>query len=314
MNSAPSPCTVADLTPDCLGSILSSVGVYRFGIASAAPVDPDEIAAYQSWISRGCHAGMDYLDRYADVRSDPRQLLPGAQSLIVCAFPYARPLRAATGRLRIASYALGDDYHEVVRKRLRKAAAEIDSLCGSVSRVCVDTAPLRERYWAVRAGIGFIGLNAQLILPDAGSYFFLGTIITTVALPPSPPCRLRCLGCRRCIIYCPGQAIASSGRPEIDARRCLSYLTIEHRGPFTVVPRLGDCLYGCDTCQTVCPHNIHADPVEPLPEFQPRPALLSLSRQDVLDMDAEGFSRLFRHSAVKRAGLVGLRRNASACD
>ena len=196
MNSEPSQCTVTDLTPDRLGSILSSVGVYRFGIASAAPVDPEEVAAYQSWISRGCHAGMDYLDRYADVRSDPRELLPGAQSLIVCAFPYARPLRPAPGRLRIASYALGDDYHEVLRKHLRKAAAEIDSLCGSASRVCVDTAPLRERYWAVRAGVGFIGLNAQLIIPDAGSYFFLGTIITTAPLPPSSPCRLRCLGFR----------------------------------------------------------------------------------------------------------------------
>ena len=313
MNSEPSQCS-SDLLPSRLSSILTEAGVYRFGIARAESVDPAEAAAYGDWIGRGCHAGMDYLDRYADVRSDPRLLLPGASSLIVCAFPYACPMLPEQGKLRIASYALGDDYHEVVRKRLRKAAAEIDSRCGSVSRVCVDTAPLRERYWAVRAGLGFIGLNGQLILPDAGSYFFIGIIITTLALPPSEPCRLRCLGCRRCIIYCPGQAIASSGRPEIDARRCLSYLTIEHRGPFTVAPHLGNRVYGCDTCQTVCPHNIHAEPVEPLPEFQPRPALLNLTRSDILGMNADGFSQLFRHSAVKRAGLSGLQRNASACD
>lgn len=314
MNSDPSPCASDALTPERLSAILTAAGAYRFGIAPAEPVDPAQWAAYESWISRGCHAGMDYLDRYPDVRSDPRQLLPGARSLIVCAFPYARPMRPTPGKLRIASYALGDDYHEVIRRRLRAAAAEIDAICGSESRVCVDTAPLCERYWAVRAGLGFIGLNAQLILPDAGSYFFLGTIVTTHPLPPSSPCRLRCLGCRRCIIYCPGQAIASSGRPEIDARRCLSYLTIEHRGPFTVAPRLGDRLYGCDTCQTVCPHNIHAEPVPPLPEFEPRPTLLTLTRSEVLAMDSTRFATLFRHSAVKRAGLAGLHRNATACQ
>ena len=309
MSSATSPCS-----PEKLSELLAEAGAYRFGVAEALPAEPEAVEAYESWILRGMNAEMDYLAKYDAVRRDPRELLPGARSLIVCAFPYARPTLPPQGKLRIASYALGDDYHEVLRGRLRRVAEEIDRICGSQSRVCVDTAPLLERYWAVRAGVGFIGLNCQLIVPDAGSYFFLATIITTAEFPPSEPCRLRCLGCRRCIIYCPGQAIASSGRPEIDARKCLSYLTIEHRGPFTVAPRLGNRLYGCDTCQSVCPHNIYADPVAPLPEFAPRPALLELTRSEVLDMSRESYVALFRRSAIKRAGLDGLKRNAAACD
>lgn len=312
MSSSPSPCD-APCSRDRLAGLLREAGAYRFGIARAGEVASPSSEAYDSWIAGGNHASMDYLERYPDLRRDPRLLLPGAESVIVCAFPYARPVRPEPGCLRIASYALGDDYHDVVRRRLRPVAEAIDALCGSESRVCVDTAPLRERYWAVRAGLGFIGLNCQLILPDAGSYFFLGTILTTARFEPDEPCRLSCFGCRRCIIYCPGQALATSGAPSLDARRCLSCLTIEHRGPFERPVRLGDRLYGCDTCQIACPHN-RGEEIPPLPEFEPRPALLRLRRDDVLQMSVETYRELFRRSAIKRCGLDGLRRNAGAIN
>lgn len=309
MSSSPYLCDDARL-----GEILSAEGVFRFGVAKAEPVDENARRLYRDWVAEGNNAEMDYLDRYDDVRSDPRLLLEGARSLIVCAFPYSRPVQPEPGCLRIASYALGDDYHDVLRRRLKRAAAEIDSICGSQSRVCVDTAPLRERYWAVRSGLGFIGLNCQLILPGVGSYFFLATIVTTAELKPHEPCRLNCASCRRCIAYCPAAALSTNPLPHVDARKCLSCLTIEHRGPFAdPQPHLGDRLYGCDTCQIVCPHNrpLPGDSLpEPLPEFRPRPELLRLTKDRVLNMTDEEYAALTRHSAMRRCSLADLRRNA----
>ena len=298
-----------------LEGLMSQSGAYRFGIAAVEPVDGRSAAAYDQWIAAGCHDTMDYLDRYADVRRDPSLLLEGARSMIVAAFPYAAPVLPGEGKLRFAAYALGDDYHEVLRRRLEGAAEVLRQRWGGLTRVCVDTAPLRERYWAVRAGLGFIGLNCQLILPGAGSYFFIGTILSTVDMTPDAPCRLSGAGCRRCVVYSPGQALdGNPSHPSLDARRCLSCLTIEHRGPLPSGVRLGRRVYGCDTCQIACPHNRMADPVRPLPEFEPRPELLELTRDDLLSMDQQRFSTLFRHSAIKRAKLAGLQRNALSVE
>ena len=310
----------------CLKSRLRSQGVFKSGIACIAPLPDDETALYRSWLAQGMNGGMEYMANHPDIRRDPQLLLPGAVSLISCAFSYYYPLQWGAEGLRWARYSLGRDYHEVVRERLSRVAEWITVETGAQCRICVDTAPLRERYWAVQAGLGFIGLNDQLIIPGAGSYFFLGEILTTLPLEPDEPCKLTCGSCRACHRSCPGKALSlttlhpsdASGfpgavqnhaRPLLDARKCLSYLTIEHRGEFPLGTRLDNHIYGCDVCQEVCPHNSNP-PVTEIPEFIPRPEILALTRADISSMTQEDFSRIFTHSAIKRTKLAGLRRNA----
>lgn len=303
-----------------LASLMSATGACAWGIAEAVPVDDAAHNLYLDWISRGCHGSMAYLDRYHDVRRDPRLLLdpvPSRAWIISAAFPYFNPLPPAAP-LRWARYALGRDYHEELRERLTPVASWLTSLTpGSQARITVDTAPLRERYWAVRAGIGFIGLNGQLIVPGYGSWVLLAEIVTSQPLTPSPPCTLSCSRCMRCVRACPGTALDCSGA--IDARRCLSYLTIESRDDRLTHPSgtdmhllMGRRVYGCDTCQEVCPHNLQV-PVSSIPAFSPRPGVLSLSAADILAMDRPAFSALMTQSAIKRAKLAGLQRNARCC-
>ncbi len=312
------------LTSRLVKDRLCLAGAYASGVAEITPLPDSEVDAYQLWISEGMNGGMAYMANHADIRRDPGLLLPGAVSLISCAFSYYYPVKWGSDGLRWARYSLGTDYHEVVRARLGEVADWITQQTGAECRVCVDTAPLRERYWAVQAGVGFIGLNDQLIIPGAGSYFFLGEILTTLPLEADPPCTLSCGSCRACHRACPGKALslqpggtrsaalatsAAASRPVVDARRCLSYLTIEHRGDFPEGTELGNHIYGCDVCQEVCPHNFNP-PVTEIPEFIPRAEILSLTRADILAMTRLDFSRIFSHSAIKRTKLTGLHRNA----
>lgn len=308
-------CDYTELAPVLTGS---AVGAYAYGVASAQSVDAADIALYDSWLSQKYNAGMAYMERNSDVRTNPDKLLEGTKTVIVCAFAYPRPgsIEWGEGALRIASYALGDDYHEVLRRRLDIAAAEIKRMWGGECRVCVDTAPLRERYWAVKGGLGYIGLNGLLMLPGAGSCFFLGTILSTVSVSPKEPLEMNCGNCRRCIACCPASAIKDTeyGRTVVDCNKCLSCLTIELRGELPEGTRLRDRLYGCDMCQSSCPHNRLTAAPEPLPEFKPRSSLLNLKKEQVENMTQEEYSKLFKGSAIKRAKLEGLRRNARACD
>lgn len=303
MNSIPFP---ADIE---FQRLLNEAGAIRWGVADAVPVDEAIHSAYLRWIAEVYHADMDYLDRHAELRADPRLLLDGTSSVISIAIPYRHPdSRRINPAARIASYALGDDYHDVVRKRLKAVAEAIEKRFGGETRICVDTAPIHERYWAIRAGVGRQGRSGQIIVPGAGTYCFLAEILTTVRFTPTSPLPGNpCGSCRRCIEACPGGALSSSH--PFDARRCLSYLTIEHRGPLPSEPRLQGCLYGCDRCSEVCPHNSHPT-YTTLPEFTPRPALLDISAQQIMSMDTEEYTRLFRRSPMKRAKLDGLRRNA----
>jgi len=267
------------------------------------PVDPEAAGQYRRWLADGRHGEMAYLENWTDLRDDPRTLLPGARSLIVVAFPYYTDEAV---NLPISLYARGRDYHEVVRDYLRTVAAALPG----ESRVCVDTAPLRERYWARRAGLGFIGRNNQLIIPGLGSYFFLGFILNTTAcgdVPPAEPPRDRCGDCRRCVDACPGACLSADGRG-VDARRCLSYLTIEYRGE---LPGPLPTLYGCDVCQRVCPFNAAVTPT-PIAAFHPSEALAALTAEQIAAMTPAEFSSLFRHSAIKRTKLSGLQRNLAA--
>ncbi|MCM1050874.1 MAG: tRNA epoxyqueuosine(34) reductase QueG [Paenibacillus sp.] len=291
--------------------LVLDAGAVATGIAKARQVTPEAEELYQTWIADGRHGGMEYMERYADVRRDPRMLLDGAESVIVAAFNYYTPknhgdsMDGSSAPLKWARYALGRDYHEEIRDRLSAVAGEITALTGAQCRVTVDTAPLRERYWAVEAGIGFIGVNNQLIIPGTGSWVLLGEIITTLPLEADEPCRLSCDGCMKCVKACPGRAL--DGHGGMDAGRCMSYLTIEYRGEGPI--GCGDRIYGCDICQEVCPHNSCARPSE-IPAFAPRESILSLTRDDILTMEQGEFSRIFTHSAIKRTKLAGLQRNA----
>lgn len=303
MNSSRCQCHSSDLRP-----LADSLGITALGTARLAPVDDAVMRSYAEWIDSGKHGGMAYLDRYHDIRRDPELLLPGAKSIIVAAFNYYPARRQPAEAPQFAYYAYGRDYHDVVRDRLKQLAAEIESRWGGSSRVCVDTAPLFERYWAVKAGIGVRGLNSQLIIPGKGSYFFLGEILTTLDIEPDRPSAGDCGRCGACIKACPAGAIGADG--VVDASKCLSYLTIEHRGELPEGINLGNRVYGCDECQKACPHNRRAVPTD-ITEFAPSDVFLSIDLEKLKNLDAEGFSALFRHSAVRRAKLAGLIRNAS---
>lgn len=290
--------------------LAAPLGFHTVGVARVEPVSRAAVEAYRHWVDTGMNASMDYLGRYSELRNNPALLLEGAQSVIVGAICYNHPMpESVPGDVTFASYARGDDYHDVVRNRLERLATLLSGRYGGEYRPTVDTVPIRERYWAQRAGVGFIGRNSQLIIPGSGSYFFIGCLLSTVAFVPDPPCDLQCIGCNRCAAACPGQAIDPDTHT-VDARRCHSYLTIEHRGPLPADVDLGNRVYGCDICQQVCPHNADA-PISPVAEFAMRPAIASLTAEGILAMTQEQFSTIFRRSAVKRAKLAGLQRNAA---
>lgn len=290
-----------------------SLGAIAAGWSPATAVEDAVRAAYERWISEGANGTMDYLSRYGDVRFDPRLLLPGAKTVISLAFPY----RPAGGYHHpcIADYALGEDYHVVLKKRLGRLSEFIFSNFGAQSRICVDTAPILERYWAARSGLGFIGLNRQLIVPGAGSGVFLAELVTTLRCPAEPtPGKATsvCSQCRRCIDACPGGALsaAPSERPysRFDARLCRSYLSIEHRGELPPSPALGPCVYGCDICQRVCPYN-SMEPPEPLAEFIPDPRLISLDRKALSNLSTGDWRRLTKKSAMRRVTVAKIKKN-----
>lgn len=302
-----------------LKGLIEAAGAVRYGVSPLAVVDPQVVDYYQRWLAAGHHGSMGYLANHLEIRRNPALLLSNGEdaseggSILSMAFPYFSgdaysDVELPGGeKLRFARYALGDDYHEVIRKRLRPVADYIEKTTGCEARICVDTAPIFERYWAHRAGIGYIGRNRQLIVPGIGSHIFLAEIVTRGTIGSSTgPSAQHCLDCGRCIKACPNGALGG----DFDARKCLSYLTIEHRGewPGDVKIPKGQ-IYGCDICLEVCPEANTALTPQALPEFEPRAELLTLTRSQLADFLPEDFSRLFRGSAIKRAKLSGLLRN-----
>ena len=284
--------------------IVKGVGATAVGIARVAEVDAAARQSYLHWIESGRSAPLGYMDRYHEVRNNPRLLLDGANSIIVAAFSYYYPTPAAKSHFTIARYARGADYHDVVRRRLNDAVTAIiaeTALDPLDFRVCVDTAPLRERYWARKAGVGFIGRNNALIVPGEGSYMVLGEILTTMELDADAPCTLTCGNCMACVKSCPAGALDcdEDGYCGVDASRCLSCLTIEHRGDFPEEIKLGGRIAGCDTCQDVCPHNRHAK-TSPIAEFAPSNPLLDMTDDQILSLRAEDIRPLTRHTSLSR--------------
>jgi len=285
-------------------------GFSRSGIARAET--PPRFDRFRGWIAEGRHAGMAYLERTADLRSRPEGLLPGARSIVCLAAPHrSEPLVAADGS-RIARYAAGEDYHGTLRERaVRVAHSAADRIGGSFRwRVCVDSTPLAERSFAAAAGLGWIGKNGCLIDRELGSYLLLAEIVTDLDLPPDDPAAELCGSCVRCLKSCPTGAFIEPAL--LDAHRCLSYWTIEHRGPLTdeVKASLGENVFGCDVCQEVCPWNggvHHSRPIPARDREAPPP-----TRAEWLEMGPGQWRRRFGATALNRAGRRGIQRNAAA--
>lgn len=292
------------------------LGFFACGVAKAEAVDPETAAAVRRWIDGGGHASMQYMANHTDMRLDPRLLMPGVRSIVCVAMSYAPARRIPEGQYQIAAYAYGHDYHDIVKQRLHSLAATMGM---ENYRAFCDSAPVLERYWAVRAGLGWTGRNHQLIIPGAGSMFFLGELFTDLELDCDTPMPSRCGLCRRCVDACPTGALAMPEEgcptPPFDAARCISYQTIENRGdiPHDITSRMGDTIYGCDRCQQACPWNSHA-PATTEPMLQPREELLAMRREDWQQLTEEDYRRLFKGSAVKRAKYAGLMRNIHAHD
>ncbi|MBR5684996.1 MAG: tRNA epoxyqueuosine(34) reductase QueG [Muribaculaceae bacterium] len=291
-----------------------SLGFDACGFAAAAPVDDEAVARYDRWIEQGQHGCMRWAEGHRDLRRDPAMLLEGAQTVISLALNYYPSRFQPYDALRVAYYAYGRDYHEVLREKLTELAHFIEQITHCATRPCVDSAPIRERYWAQRAGLGFIGRNDCLILPGKGSFFFLGEIVTTAQLPPDEPCTMTCGDCGKCIAACPTGALHDDGI--VDASCCLSCLLIENHDdelPAWVGEVIGNRVVGCDSCQLSCPHNAHAVPTT-VPDFEPTEAVMTLTRERIASMKPGDFKRTFAHSAISRLRYKTLQRNAVLAD
>jgi epoxyqueuosine reductase len=283
------------------------------GIARAEALDPDR-ARLEDWLARGSHAGMRWMARDPALRGDPRRLLPGCRSVIVCAMSYWPGEEAAAtppGRARVALYARGRDYHRVLGARLRELASWLERETGEAARAFTDTGPVLERAWAVRAGIGWIGKNANVMRRDLGSWLLLGEVLAAAELDPDPAVDEEfCGSCTACLDACPTGAIREPG--VVDANACISYWTIEHRGPVPVERRSGngDWIFGCDVCQDVCPWNAGWARPSRGEALARRDDLAGLDPADVLGLDEATFRRRYSGTSLMRAKWEGMRRNA----
>ncbi len=295
-----------------------------FELAGVAPAEPlPEAVFFADWVAQGMAGEMTYLTgRRAEMRADPRSLLPQARSVICVGKLYNTPGPSSIHGTEpdqgwISRYAWGEDYHAVLRRGLERLAARLEQECGPFQwRICVDTAPLLERALAHRAGLGWIGKNTCLINEPRGSWFFLGELLVSLEIEPdSEPPPERCGACMRCIEACPTQAIVPTGRRggpawTLDSRLCISYWTIELRGSIPEQHRtaLGRHIFGCDICQDVCPWNRRA-PFSSDPEFQPAHAAPPL--EELAALGEEDFRRQFGHTPVARARYRGFLRSVA---
>jgi len=289
-----------------------------FALAGFAPIQRTERGEYiVQWLNDGKHGQMHYMANNLPVRLDPAQLLPDSRAIICVADQYAhaapenQPTQEPFGR--IARYAWGDDYHKVIKKRLFQIADQLrEQFPDEQFKTVVDTAPLLEREHAERAGLGWIGKHTLLIHPALGSWLLLGAIVTTLPVEPDEKQTAitdHCGTCTRCIDACPTDCIEPY---KLDASRCISYLTIEHRELIDedLQQQMGDWVAGCDVCQEVCPHNTSGIDGMPLPVYQPRSYAHGLNLLELLNWEAEDRQTTFQGSALKRIKLDMLKRNA----
>jgi epoxyqueuosine reductase len=303
-----------DLSKKCFSSssIKSAAHSLGFELVGIAPIGPfDETRFYSTWLDRGYAGEMKYLERQKTARLQPESLLPGARSVIVCAMNYNTAQPSTTfDRLRawISRYAWGQDYHETLKKKLYELSAWIEQNSPCHAKCYVDTGPVLERVYAKYAGIGWFGKNTCVINQKAGSWLFLGCVVTDLELIHDIPVPDRCGTCSRCIDACPTGAILEPY--VVDSRKCISYTTIELRGGIPEQDRagIGHHLFGCDICQDVCPWNRRA-PVSTNPAFDAKDGLMWPAIDGLLELDEDQWRRLIHGTAMKRAKVRGLLRN-----
>lgn len=294
------------------------LGFDHCGVARAEVLDEDA-HRLESWLNKGMNGSMAYMENYFDIRIDPSRLVPGAKSVITLLlnyFPGVEPAPAigVDGRERgprVAKYAYGKDYHEVIRDKLKHLLVRIREQIGEVNgRGFVDSAPVLERSWAVRSGLGWVGKNGNLLNKQTGSFFFIATLIVDLELEVDTPfAGDYCGTCRKCIEACPTEAILDN--KVVDGSKCISYFTIELKDqliPDSMKGKFQDWLFGCDTCQDVCPWNRFSSPTRE-EAFAPIPAILNFRTADWEELTEERFKEIFRHSALKRTKYAGIQRN-----
>jgi epoxyqueuosine reductase len=300
--------TVSDRTKR-VRAFAHELGFENIGFAKATHLS-EEAVLLEKWLASGMHGTMSWMENHFDLRVDPRKLVPNAKTVISVSLQYVdKSIHHNEGDLRISSYALGDDYHEVIRNKLRSLFRHIQDLDGDVDgRVFTDSAPVMDKAWAVRSGLGWLGKNGNILNKKLGSWFFLGEIILDVEFDYDKPTTTHCGSCTRCIDACPTQAIVAP--MVLDSRKCISYLTIELKEhiPQDLQKQMGEWMYGCDICQDVCPWNSKA-PSYREERFKPRKEVIEMSREAWKNLDIDTYNKLFKNSAVKRTKYPGLVRN-----
>lgn len=285
-------------------------GFYACGIARADELT-DDVTRLRNWLDEHKHADMLYMENYFDKRTDPRKLIEGAKSVIVLLYNYfpEQQLSEESG-YKISTYAYGTDYHFVIKEKLKKLMLEITAIAPDFAGCgFVDSAPVLERSWANRAGLGWIGKNTCLITKNQGSWFFISEIITTLELEYNEPFQANhCGGCTRCIDACPTEALDKNG---LDARKCISYWTIENKSEFipeTFQGTFDNWIFGCDICQQVCPWNRLSEPHQE-PAFRLSDHLIKIKKENWENLTEEKFKEFFQKSPLQRTKFSGLKRN-----
>ena len=291
-------------------SFAAELGFDYCGIAKAQQLDEDA-RRLEQWLHKGMHGSMQYMENHFELRIDPTKLVPGAKSVITLLLNYYPAEKQNEDSLQVSKYAYGRDYHEVIREKLHKLMAMIKGSIGEIQgRGFVDSAPVLERAWAQRSGLGWIGRNGNLLTREAGSFFFIATLITDLPLQYDDPfAKDYCGTCRRCIDACPTDAIMDN--KVVDGSKCISYFTIELKDkliPAEMGNKFDDWFFGCDTCQDVCPWNRFAQPTKET-EFSPIPELLNFTTTEWESLTEETFKKIFRHSPLKRSKFQGIQRN-----
>lgn len=290
------------------------LGFDACGASKAVRLD-DEARRLEEWLMDGRHASMGWMENHFEKRVDPRRLVDGAKSVVSVLHNYYQPeeRRDHDASGKISRYAWGDDYHRVMKEKLFALYNWLDERAGGIAgRAFVDSAPVLDKAWARRSGLGWMGKHTNLISRSLGSYFFIGELIVDVALAYDSPIKDYCGSCTRCIDSCPTDAIYEPYA--VDANRCISYWTIEHSGseiPESIASRLENWVFGCDICQDVCPWNKFRKPTKE-PAYGPRPGFPDTPLEEWVELDLEGFRERFRRSPVKRAKFEGFKRNVAA--
>lgn len=306
------------VSAETIKSEARSLGFDLVGVCDASP--PQSLPVLKQWVADGLHGEMEYMATSLPLRADLNTLLPGVQSVVAVGLNYYQPVEHVSGQARIARYALGRDYHKVIRGKLKRLAATAsDHWPEARFRACVDSAPVMEREYAQRAGLGWFGKNTCLIDSRRGSWFLIGVLLTTLSFERDTPAVGGCGSCRACIDACPtGAIVQRDGLWQVDARKCISYLTIEKRGDLSPEQEtmVGEWTFGCDVCQEVCPFNQvresqpERSPVTSEPDFLNRRQWPELERLRVISEPE--WDDITQGSAVRRAGREGLSRNATA--